>query len=174
MYKYILILAALLIFSSCQDNTPAPAEQMTKEKLLTTPLPGYQWFSQSYKDYTPNDSIINLIKTTFDATKDTILLFSKPACSCGGDESETFAQLVKVFDKANIPETNYKIYSMSSVSSYQPYKNYFTLNILPAYMVTYQGVADYSIYDTVYIEKTKLHSNVKSMEEYLLKAFEKF
>jgi hypothetical protein len=63
---------------------------------------------------------------------------------------------------------------MSSVSSYQPYKNHFTLNILPAYLVTYQGTADYSIYDTVFVEKTKQHPNEKSMEEYLLKALEKF
>jgi hypothetical protein len=173
MYKYILILSALLVFSACQDNTPAPADQMTKQKLLTTPLPGYQWFYQTYTDYMPNDSIINLLKTKFDETKDTIIIFSKPACSCGDLEAESFAQLVKVFDLVGIPESNYKIYSMSSVKSSHPYSKRFVLNQLPAYIVTNSGTPIYSIYDTIFVEKTKPKPDIKSMEAYLLIAIEK-
>lgn len=173
MYKYILILSALLLFTACQDQTPAPAEEMTKTKLLSTPLPGYQWFYQIYTGYTANDSIINLIKSTFDSTKDTILIFSKPACSCGDDEAESFAELVKVFDLANIPESNYKIYSMSSIKSSHPYKNLFELNQLPTYIVTNSGLPVYSIYDTIFVEKTQEKPNIKSMEEYLLIAIQK-
>ncbi len=173
MYKYILILAFLLMFTACQDNTPAPAEIMLKSKLLATPIPGYQWFFQSYTDYTPNDSIINLIKTTFDPTKDTIIIFAKPTCSCGDISAESFAQLIKVLDIAAIPESNYKIYSMSSIRSSHPYAKQFVLNQLPAYMITNSGTAVYSVYDTIFVEKTKEKPNVKSMEAYLLLGIEK-
>jgi hypothetical protein len=173
MYKYILMLSFLLMFTACQDDTPSPAQEMTKSKLMTTPLPGYQWFKQTYLDYTPNDSIINLIKTTFDATKDTIIIFGKPACSCGDLAAESFAQLIKVCDVAAIPESNYKIFSMSSVSSSHPYKARFELNQLPSYIIITSGVPVYSIYDTIFVEKTKEKPNVKSMEAYLLSAIEK-
>ncbi|MEI6091469.1 MAG: hypothetical protein WCR42_13525 [bacterium] len=173
MYKYILILSALLLFSACQDNTPGPAEEMSKEKLLTTPLPGYQWFYSTYTNYTPNDSIMNLIKSTFDLTKDTIIIFSKPACSCGDIEAESFAQLVKIFDVAGIPESNYKIYSMSSIKSSHPYSKRFELNQLPTYIVTSSGTPVYSIYDTIFVEEAKSEPYIKSIEAYLLLGLEK-
>jgi hypothetical protein len=159
--------------TSCVDDTPAPAEEMSKSKLLTTPIPGYQWFAETYAAYTPNDSIINLLKTTFDASKDTIIIFAKPACSCGDLAAESFAHLIKVFDIATIPEGNYKIYSMSSINSAHPYTSRFELNQLPSYFVTQSGVAVYSIYDTIFVEKAKEKPSIKTMEEYLLKAVEK-
>lgn len=174
MKKLIIIIVSVILFTACQDNTPSPGVLMTKEKLLTVTMPGYQWFSQVYNDYIPNDSIINLIKSEFDPTQDTIYIYSKPACSCGDDEAESFAQLIKVLTVANIPEANYLIYSMSSVKSSQPYAKKFTLNQLPSYMVTYNGNAVYSIYDTVFVEKVKELPNIRSMEAYLLSALKKF
>ena len=100
--------------------------------------PYYEWFSFEYQDYTPNDSIINLLKNTTDSINITIIL--GVWCSDSRREFPRFMKILNLinydFNKLNIicVDTDKKAdkidlykYNIKLVPTFIFYKNNFEI-----------------------------------------------
>lgn len=171
----LLLFCSLLILPSCVDDTPLAAGEIDKQALLNNEITGYQWYSEIYNTYTVNDSLINELNKLYVPGKHSFILFGKPSCSCDAPQANTFAELVKVFDAMGIDEVKYKLFSITSTKSEQPYDDILKIETIPAYFVLKDGVPIYSINDTLMYDMTHATgpNNRRLTEEYLLDALKK-
>lgn len=168
--QYLLIVIVFAFLSSCTDTTPPNVESISKEKLMNTSVPGFQWFEAVYHEYTPDTLTIESIKSIFNPINDKFVLFGKPGCSCDDEAAESLAKLVKVLDEAGIMEDNYELYTISSVDSKHKYEDVYDVNIIPSYFLLKNEIAIYSLYDTVSVDIA--NEKTINIEEYVLKALE--
>ncbi len=165
----LIVVSMVYFLISCESNPVAPqAELMDLNELAKTP--GFQWFDLEIDKYQPEQSIIPQLQSKFNSSTDSLIIFVKPSCSCPGTQ-QYFPALIKTLREANIPLSNYKVYSMNSTNNRHPYENIFKVNQLPTFFLKNGDKAVYSISDTFYLAQAN-HQNYK-LEELLLKALEK-
>ncbi len=170
--KILIQLFALVIlglFVSCESN-PVASEADIMDIVVLSKTPGYQWYDIEVENYQPDSNIVNQIKDKFDPALDSFVLYVKPSCSCPGTQQQ-FPAIMKVFNSAGIPSTNYKIYSMSSEMTKHPFESIFKVNELPSFFLMRSSNAIYSISDTFYLRQTT--GNSKSLENFVLEALNK-
>jgi hypothetical protein len=145
-YVSIILIAMTLV--ACQDPaTPVQdAVKVTKSELKNEI--GYTWFWGYYNLYEPKDSIMNLIPNYFIPDSEKFVVFIEPSCTCR-PTNESPADLIKVLDSANITESKYEIYSMSSKNSKHPYLGMMKIETLPAAFLFKNGKPVYSVLDSL-------------------------
>ncbi|MCK5742993.1 MAG: hypothetical protein KAH48_12325 [Chlorobi bacterium] len=158
----------LLVFSSCAETTSVAgeAELVSESEILTTP--GFEeWYQTDLDAYSPDPSVINDIKTVFDADKHKFVLFASSCGTCVGDQSD-FAIMMKIIHEADIPVSYYQLYSIVKASYKQPYESRFSLHFLPSCFILKDDEAVYSIADTMIYMKYKYPDAVPTYEQLFL------
>lgn len=121
-----------MLFSSCNQSTEPQvyeAEIISIDQLNS--VPGFSWFPAESKSYVPNDSIVGEIKTAFNAKNRKIFIFVRPACSCDGT-TKLFPRLMRVLEKAEIPQSAIVVYSMrSTIDTFLNTENLPQIKFLP-------------------------------------------
>jgi hypothetical protein len=169
--KYsILFITALIItltLLACEDTATTTPEAVLMSRSDLKATIGYQWIDAYGNLYNPDTLIINQIKQSYNPDIHTFYLFLQPSCTCR-DLTKEPAYLIKVFDRANIPEENYFIYSMGSTETNHPFEDRITISSLPSVYVCRADQFVYSIIDTFFYYSDR--SQFKPVEEILLDA----
>jgi hypothetical protein len=144
MKKIALIILIFASFIACDEtDTNTKAKAITYEEILADI--NYSWFADAYNNYTPNDSISDLIKENYNEGDDSFLIFASLACGCGGEIE--FAKYLKVLKEAGIEST--LIYGMAEPDYTHPYQDKITLTQLPSFFKLTNGMFVYSIVDSL-------------------------
>lgn len=147
MKQIILLLITALTLSSMscnEDVEPGTAQIIDYEELKSYPF--YQTYEIEYGNYLPNFDTVQLIMDIYDKDVHELYLYFQPSCSCTGTKV-LFPQFQKVVDDAGIE--NYLWYAMKTDEDANPNDYMFTIKELPAFFVLKNGVAVYSIVDTL-------------------------
>lgn len=170
MKRIIISIALFTIFFtiSCDDNSVQPdAQIMTINELAS--LTGYGWLGTTLATYTPDSTILNEIKPLLDSNSQFFTIFTKSCGPCAAT-SQQFAEIIKILQMCNFPESHYQILVMNSVSNNHPYQNIIHIKVLPTVMLLKNNVPIYSLMDTLAKSiDMQLKYPVKS-EELLLEA----
>ncbi len=159
-YTKILLILAIIVISACQEISNE-AERITVADIIDNKVSGFNWFSFEYSDYNINSELVEQISEKYQQELYKFIIFTTPTCSCG-KEYRKFPQFVKILDSSNVSKDNYEIYSVGDINFSHPYENVFTLKAIPAFMILKNGVAIYSVNDTL------LKYSSLSLEEALL------
>ena len=170
MKKTILAIALFTIFFtiSCDDNSVQPnAEVMSIEQLQN--LTGYAWIGTTMATYKPDSTILEEIKPLLDSNSQFFTIFTKSCGPCASS-SQQFAEIIRILQICNFPESHYQIMVMNSVSNTHPYQEMIHIKTLPTVMLLKYNSPIYSLTDTLTKSiDLQLQYPVKS-EELLLEA----
>jgi hypothetical protein len=158
----------LILLSSCTETTTVAGEAdlVSETEIMTTP--GFEeWYQTELDAYSPDPSVINDIKTVFDAANHKFVLFASSCGTCVGDQSD-FSKMMKIIHEADIPASNYQLYSIVKATYKQPYESRFTLNFLPSCFILKDEEAVYSVADTMIYMKYKFPDGVPTYEQLFL------
>jgi hypothetical protein len=175
MTKIFALLTAVfvsaIIINSC-DNNPV---KVTAEKIDIATLsktPGYTWYEDQFKLYQPNQVQINEIVQKFNPAIDKFCIYVKPSCSCAGTLQQ-FPAFMKILVSANVPDSCYEIYSMSSSSNDHPYMSMYKVNEIPSFFLLKSASPVYSISDTLTFLKSNSETSAVTLEELVSKSLNK-
>jgi len=144
----VLVLAALLVLTSCDTQAPDfTAQQLTVQELNSSP--GYAWFPTEVNIYTPSAPMVDAVRTTFDPTTQKIALFVKPGCSCRGT-TKLFPQIMKTLMDAGVDMTKVEVWSMRSITDKHPYQPTIAITDLPAVYVFRNNTVSAEVHDVNY------------------------
>lgn len=162
--KSLINIALIALFSlfvlSCNDNSVDPSAQLYSLEDIKI-RPGFNWIELEMDKYNPDPLKIEEIHSNYDVNTNKIYMFGKPSCTCSGDHNQ-LAYFLKILEEADIPESNFEIYSMGSVSDDYPFVDDFQIKRLPEFFVEKNGTF-YSIID----EKVSI-SDSASLEQAFL------
>ena len=145
----IIFLGFVYLLISCESN-PVSSEAELMDLAVLSKTPGFQWFDLEIDKYQPDTALVNQIKTTYNPSVYSLVLYVKPSCSCPGTQQQ-FPAFIKTLREAGISETNYKVYSMNSEAAIHPFDSIFKVNELPTFILLKNNRPIYSIGDTFYI-----------------------
>lgn len=169
LYVFFSLLALSLV-SSCDDTTSVdPLALLTDRDKLHSKI-GFTWLNGSINNYSPKDSISNLIESVFDSSKHKFVIFMEPECSCK-PLVVLPAYVFKIFDIANISTKYYEIYVANSVLAPHSYENIFKIDKLPFVVLLTSGSKAYSILDTFDFLSKRI--NNYTLEDAILDALKK-
>lgn len=144
----VVALAVLLVLTSCETQAPEfSAQQLTVQELNTSP--GYAWFPMEVNLYTPNTSMVDAVRTTFDASTQKVAIFVKPGCSCRGT-TRLFPQIMKTLMNAKVDMARVEVWSMRGNTDKHPYQPTITITDLPAVYVLRNDVVVAEVHDINY------------------------
>ena len=149
MKKTILAIALFTMFFtiSCDDNSVQPnAEVMTLEQLQG--LTGYAWIGTTIATYEPDSTILEEIKPLLDSNSQFFTIFAKSCGPCASS-AQQFAEIIKILQMCNFPESHYQIMVMNSVSNHHPYQDMIHIKTLPTIMLIKNNTPIYSLTDTL-------------------------
>ncbi len=158
----------LVLLSSCAETTTVAgeAELVSESEIMTTP--GFEeWYQTDLDAYSPDPAVINDIKTVFDSDKHKFILFASSCGTCVGDQSD-FALMMKIIHEADIPASDYQLYSIAKATYKHPYELRFALNFLPSCFILKDEEAVYSVADTMIYMKYKYPDGVPTYEQLFL------
>lgn len=140
-----LALTLLIILTSCETATPEyTAQQLTVQELNTSP--GYAWFPTEVNIYSPNASMVDSVRSTFDASTQKIAIFVKPGCSCRGT-TRLFPQIMKTLMDAGVDMSKVEVWSMRGLTDKHPYQPTITITDLPSIYVFRNNVIKAEVHD---------------------------
>ncbi len=168
---YLFALVLVMSLNSCVDNTPADATKVSKADLMASKITGFQWFNDVYKDYEEKTIFFDAMAENI-SNEHSFILFGKPSCSCDKNSAESYAKIVKILDSLGA-EGRYKLFVANSYKADHPYKGQCNINSLPAYFILKNGVAVYSVYDSLKKYSTLPKESKKEFEEYILEGLKK-
>lgn len=147
--KKLFLSAALIagLMVSCDEDTLTPGEAVVLSKATLFNDPGFSEFRTSYEQYEPDSAIVESIKQNIDADEK-LVVFVKPSCGCTGTK-ETFPSFLKTIDAAEIPESQFLIYSMNMEETSHPYQSKLTIKDLPEFHIMKSDEFVYSIGDSL-------------------------
>jgi len=142
-----------LALTSCEDSSSASNDADILHLNTIQSQVGYTWFYEEANIYEPIPEVINQIQQTFDTDHYFFLVYSQPSCSCELKQL-AFPHFMKTIIDANIPESNYTIFSMQNENTKHPHENIINITNLPEF---------YVLRDTVVIMDVQ-----KAMLEYMI------
>ncbi|MDZ4745337.1 MAG: hypothetical protein SGJ05_04970 [bacterium] len=144
----IVVFTLLIVLSACTtEPVEFSAQQLTVQELNTSP--GYAWFPTEVNLYAPNTSMVDSVRTTFDASTQKVAIFVKPGCSCRGT-MRLFPQIMKTLIAADVDMSKVEVWSMRGITDKHPYQPTITITDLPSVYVFRNNVIVAEVHDGNY------------------------
>ncbi len=139
LYITIIVFTFALLLTSCEDSGSASDEATILHISTIQNQVGYTWFFEEANTYEPIPDVITQIKEIFNPDLHIFLIFSQPSCSCESKQL-AFPHFMKVLIDAEIPESNYTIYSLQTEMTKHPHEDIINITDLPEFYILKENI----------------------------------